>query len=415
MNPFREIAKLSRSEKFFVFFCMLCGFCIAGEYAITRPAGQSIFLSVFSADTLPYVWLWTIPLNFAVVTLYNRLIPRWGPLRVMGLAAAVIAAVHLFAAFFLPIYPKLIFFLFCWKDIYILLMFKQLWSMIHSTIHSSKAKALYGLIFGMGTLGSVLGSSVPSFFAEFLGSERLFLLTLPVYAVLFFAYYQSYRVSGAIGFKETIAPKEIRSSEGFSMIVKNRYLLGVLLLVIFMQVSVALVEYQFNHEIQFAYPIKDLRTAYMGKIMGVVNIVSLGLQFLGSFLLIHVLGLRGSHFLVPLLLSAGVIGQFFMPGFAMIAFAFVFTKSIDFSLFGVIREMLFVPLNMDEKYRAKAVIDVFAYRTSKAIASFMLLGLQFLVGSMAFHLSVYLSIAIFALWMVTVAFLFRREPQPTAQ
>jgi AAA family ATP:ADP antiporter len=389
---------------------MLCCFCIAAEYAITRPAGQSIFLSGFSAETLPYVWLWTIPLNLAIVTLYNRLIPLWGPLRVMGLSVCVIAGIKLMSVFLLPLFPKLIFFIFCWKDIYILLMFKQLWSMIHSTISTSKAKVLYGLIFSAGTFGSVAGSCVPGFFAEFFGSEKLFLLTLPLYTVLFFAYYQSYRVSGAIGFKETITPQAIRASEGFTMIAKNRYLLGVLLLVVVMQVSVALVEYKFNHEIQLAFPIKDIRTAYMGKIMGLINIVSLGLQVLGSYLLLNVLGLRGSHFLVPILLAAGAFGQFFSPGFAMIAFAFIFTKSIDLSLFGVLREMLFVPLSMDEKYRAKAIIDVFAYRTSKAVASFMLLGLQFWVGKQTFYLSTYLAIGVFCLWLVTIAFLFRKEP-----
>jgi ATP/ADP translocase len=42
-------------------------------------------------------------------------------------------------------------------------------------------------------------------------------------------------------------------------------------------------------------------------------------------------------------------------------------RSIFLSLFGVIREMLYVPLQLDEKFRAKAIIDVFAYRTSKAL------------------------------------------------
>ena len=63
-----------------------------------------------------------------------------------------------------------------------------------------------------------------------------------------------------------------------------------------------------------------------------------------------------------------------IPSFAMTAFAYSLTKSIDYSIFGVLREMLFLPLKLDEKYRAKAVIDVFAHRTSKALASFLLIG-----------------------------------------
>lgn len=411
INPIREIAKLARAEKLFVFFSMLTCFCIGSEYAITRPASQSIFLSIFSTEAIPYAWLWTVPLNLAIVTLYNRLLPRYGPLRVMGLATLTIASIHLLTTLFLPTFPQLIFFQYCWKDIYILLMFKQLWSMIHSTISSTKAKALYGAIFGTGTLGSILGSTVPGFFAPILGSERLFLLTIPIYALLFFSYAQAYRLSGAMGLKASIEPEQIRAREGFSMIAKNRYLLGVLLLVVFMQVSVALVEYQFNHAIEIAIPIKDLRTAYMGKLMGIINIASLLIQFAGSFLLIQFLGLRRSHFLVPILLCSGALFHLLNPSFVAIAFAFILTKSIDFSLFGVIREMLFVPLKMDEKYRAKAVIDVFAYRTSKAVASFLLLGLQLWVGSKVFALTGYISMVIFGLWLTAVALLFRREPE----
>ncbi len=410
MNPIKAILNLSQTEKLFVFFSMLCCFCISMEYAITRPAAQSIFLAVFSAETLPYVWLWTIPLNLAVVTAYNRLIPLWGPLRVMGLSVVMIVSIKLLTVVLLPVFPRMIFFLYCWKDIYILLMFKQLWSMIHSTISSSKAKVLYGLIFSGGTVGSLMGSGVPSLFAESLGSKHLFLLTLPVYAILFYAYLKSYRVSGALEVKESLAPVRIRSSEAFSMIAKNRYLLGILLLVIFMQMSVALVEYKYNYEMRLAFPATDVRTACMGKIMSVVHAASLVLQVVGSYLLLNILGLRGSHFVVPILLSVGILGQFFSPGLSLAVFAFVFTKSIDFSFFGVIREMLFVPLTLDEKYRAKAVIDIFAYRTSKAIASFMLLGLQFWVGNQVFQLSTYLSIAVFVLWLITLGFLFRKEP-----
>ncbi len=408
MNPIREIAKLAKNEKLFVFFAMLTCFCIGSEYAITRPASQSIFLSLFSTQAIPYAWLWTVPLNLAVVTLYNRLQPRLGPLRIMGLATLAIISIHILTALIVPIFPQFIFFQYCWKDIYILLMFKQLWSMIHSTISSTKAKALYGAIFGMGTVGSILGSSVTGFFAPLIGSERLFLFTVPIYALLFFAYYKSYRVSNLT---EKIEPTQICAREGFSMIAKNRYLLGVLLLVVFMQISVALVEYQFNHAIELAFPSKDLRTAYVGKLMGLINTFSLLIQFAGSFLLIQFLGLRRSHFLVPILLCSTALFQLFNPSFAAMAFAFIFTKSIDFSLFGVIREMLFVPLKLDEKFRAKAVIDVFAYRTSKAAASLLLLSLQFWVGSQVFALSNTIAIAIFALWLATVALLFRKAPQ----
>lgn len=401
-----------KSENLFVLFTMLATFCIGGEYAITRPASQSIFLSVFSASAFPVIWLATVPLNFLVVYLYNRFLPRFGPLRVMGFSLCLTAGINILLTFLLPLYPNLIFFHFCWKDIYILLMFKQLWSMIHSTPLGSRSKILYGVIFSMGTCGSILGSLIPSLWATQLGSETLFLFTTPIYGLLFYAYLRAHRISGIQTFS---APEQPQAKEGISLILRNRYLLGVLLLVVLMQISVAFVEYQFSHQLEISFPEKDLRTAITGKLMSYVSLSSLGLQLVGSFFLLKFIGLRNSHFLIPSLLCCAALGQLFIPGFVMVACAYAFTKAIDFSLFGVLREMLFIPLKLDEKFRAKAVIDIFAYRTSKAMASLLLLGLQAWVGAAIFTLTSYLSIAIFFVWIFVVALLFVKSSESKAQ
>ena len=179
-----DLAGFSRSEKLFVFFVMVIGFCTGAEFAITRPASSAIFISAFSASFLPWVWLATVPLNLLIVYLYNRFLPKTGPLKMVITFAAVAIGINGLCAILLPIFPKFIFFHFAWKDVYILFMFKQLWSMIHSTIQANRAKYLYGMIFGMGTLGSIFGSTAPGFFAVEMGSERLFLLTAPIYGLL---------------------------------------------------------------------------------------------------------------------------------------------------------------------------------------------------------------------------------------
>jgi ATP/ADP translocase len=103
-----------------------------------------------------------------------------------------------------------------------------------------------------------------------------------------------------------------------------------------------------------------------------------------------------------------MVGIAFLPSFALITFSIVFIKAIDFSLFGVIREMLYVPMKIDEKFRAKAVIDVFAYRTSKAVVAFFLLGIQFFAGMQLLSWITPISIAILLLWLGVVWFVLRR-------
>lgn len=412
----REIEGFSRSEKFFIFFAMLCGMSIAAEYGITRPASNALFLTAFSSKAYPYVWLATVPLNLFVVYLYNRFLPKIGPWRMMATLAGATMAINTLCGLFLSAFPQLIFFHFAWKDIYILIMFKQLWSMIHSTIAASRAKIIYGVIFGMGTIGSVLSSLIPGFFAVKIGSEQLFFFTLPLYLVLLFAYSMAFKRSGV---KETHFQRDLsadpRSREGFALIYRSPFLIAVLLLVVFMQVSVALMEYQFNAHLEMNILEKDLRTEYCGRLIALMNILSAVFQFVGGFLMVHLLGLKRSHFFIPMLLCATAFFSLGLPSFAIISLGYVFIKSVDFSLFGIIREMLYIPLQLDEKFRAKAVIDVFAYRTSKALVSVCILVLQAVVGAAILSWISALSILIFIAWMAVVALMFKKyRPQEFA-
>ena len=140
-----------------------------------------------------------------------------------------------------------------------------------------------------------------------------------------------------------------------------------------------------------------------------MNVLSGVFQLIGSFLLVHTLGVRGSHLVVPLLLLTNVAGMIVFPSFAVLTAGFVFLKAVDFSLFGVIREMLYIPMQLDERFRAKAVIDVFAYRTAKALVALSILGLQLLVGT---HLQAWVSgamVAVLVFWLAVVWFLLRKH------
>jgi ATP/ADP translocase len=99
-----------------------------------------------------------------------------------------------------------------------------------------------------------------------------------------------------------------------------------------------------------------------------------------------------------------------VPSFALISFSYVFLKAIDFSLFSVGREMLYIPCGLEEKFRAKAVIDVFAYRSSKALVAFSLLFLQTFAGIYLLEVASYVSVAVFVAWIGVVFFMLRQEP-----
>lgn len=409
-------APLSVQEKRFTLFAMFSGFCISAEYAITRPASSAIFLSTFHSEMIPWVWLISVPINLSVIYLYNLFLPKLGPLKMVQLVGGVSIGINLLSSWILLWMPEWIFVQFLWKDIYILLMFKQLWSMIHSTIVADQAKYLYGVIFFAGTLGSVFGSFIPSFFALELGSRQLFLLTLPVYSLFFLAYRKafSYSTLKKSVFIQDLTPNP-HPKEAFQLIQRSKFLLGTLFLVLFMQVSVGLMDYQFNVELEANIADLDHRTQYCGQLVGLTNLCSATFQFLGGVFLVHFLGLKGAHLFVPLILLSSASVSWMFPSFMMVSLSYVFLKSIDFSIFGVLREMLYVPMKLDEKFRAKALIDVFAYRSSKALVSCLILGLQFFAFEQLLFYTKVLSGFIYLLWMAMIFFMFRSSKEAVHQ
>jgi ATP/ADP translocase len=192
------------------------------------------------------------------------------------------------------------------------------------------------------------------------------------------------------------------------LIRRSPLLIMALVLVIFMQVSIGLMDYIFNTHLELNILEQDFRTAYMGRLVGWTNLLSFCFQILGGFVMIKLFGVRGSHRLIPLVLLGNALFCYLVPSFAIISFSYVFLKAIDFSIFGVMREMLYIPMKLDEKFRAKAIIDVFAYRSSKALVAACILLFQYLLGPNLLPFMSLLPPAVFLVWIIFVFIMQRR-------
>jgi AAA family ATP:ADP antiporter len=388
----------------FLLFAVLCNFLICADYATIRPVSNALFLTSYGTDFFPYAWLATIPLNFLLIAWYNKYLPRWGCHKTFLVTIGLIISGNLFSALFMKHFSWLPFVFYIWKDVYIMLSFQQLWSVIHSNVAFSKAKYLYGIFYGIGAFGAVGGSALSGFLAVALGSETLLFFTVPFYLLvaLFYTYALKFTQNGM-----QIEERKEKSSiaafvHGFKLIRSSHLLIFILCIVVCMQLSSTLIDYQFNHFLENHIADKDWRTQYTGRILGIVHAITMALQFVGSFLFIHFLGVKRSHFLIPLALSLNALAFLAFPTFALITVCYMSVKCFDFSLFSIVKEMMYIPLKSDEKFRAKAFIDVFAYRSSKAIAAFLILGLHMLLRAELQQILTILGLCIFIFWCLLV-------------
>lgn len=411
-----EFNALSWIEKIFILFATGCSFLITMEASITKAISNSLFLGNFGVNALPYAWIAAIPLNLLIVSIYNRFLPQFGCFKMLAATTFLSIAINSFASFFIPRFPVLAFAFYVWKDIYIMMLFQQLWSVLHATISMKKAKYLYGVFYGMGGIGSLIGSMIPGFLAIRFGTEKLLLITIPFYLLLTYCYYHMLHIRDRHPEMQRLDfDKQSESSfkKAGQMIFRSRFLVFILLIVIAMQLSSTLLDFKFNYYVSQFYPIKDIRTEYLGRFFGMINGINVLLQFLGSFIFIHLLGVRKTHFLIPLFLGISTLGLTVIPTFGLIAFTYGSIKAIDYSIFGIAKEMLYIPLSKEHKFQAKAVIDVFAYRTSKAFASLFILVLEFFyIESIQYKISWILCV-IFAFWLFAI-FLIPRHSEQTS-
>jgi len=395
----KEIRQLSLKEKKFVFFAMLCGFLISMEYAILRPACHSIFIHSYGSSLFPLAWLVGLPCNLACVALYHRFLPRIGCLPMFMGTCLCTLLINTLSAVLISSLKEVVFFLFVWKEIYILLMFQQLWSVIHTSVQKERAKYLYGVLFGFGALGGFVGSIVTSLLAKPLGSEALLFATIPIYLALMAAYLCFFKHSEQNRLKQVLETKDVSSLKtSCSLLASSRWLTAIFLMTIFMHLTATLTDFQFHTFLEAHYPDKDIRTAFFGKVLGIGNVLTMLFQFVGTFFFIWFLGLQRAHLFVPVFLMINAALFLTAPSFGVLTYAFLSIKCLEFSLFGVIKEMLYIPLQIVEKFQIKSFIDVFTGRAAKVIASCLILGLQSLLPSFTISFLTWMNVGVFVAW-----------------
>lgn len=402
-----EFYTYSRGQKLFLFFAMLCGFLITAEYSITATSSKSIFLTYYNVKIYPYVWILTVPLNLLVVALYNRFLHKLGCFNMLLCTILLTMGINVVSGAFVQKVPPLAFLLYVWKDIYVMLMFQQLWSVIHVSTATSQSKYLYGVLFGVSGTGAIFGHLMPSFFAVQMGSETLLYMTIPLYSAFIAAYYQLLKYS-------EVQKDQMQINQpvgGFKLIRRSATLKFILLIVILMQLSTTIIDYQFNSFLQTKFPMQDLRTQFCGRLAEIISISKFFLQCFATFLLVQFLGLRKSHFVVPGLLLGNAALTLLFPSFGVITYGFSMIKTFDYSIFNILKEMLYVPLKTDEKFKAKAVIDVFAYRSAKAFASFFVIALAAFSPEKLPYAYSWGPFILFLVWIGAVFFYFQKRQE----
>ena len=86
-------AQLSRTERTRLLGLAALIFLILASYAMARPATESLFLTHYTADHLPWLWILVGAGSLAVVTVYNRFSATTDLVTIFGVVSGISASI----------------------------------------------------------------------------------------------------------------------------------------------------------------------------------------------------------------------------------------------------------------------------------------------------------------------------------
>lgn len=384
-------------------------FTLAG-YEFMRSASTVLFKNAYGAENLPLVMVAMPLVVFIGVAVYGWLLTRLGPRRTLMVtsygSALLIFAGYLAVRQGIEMVTPLLFLL---KEFYVVLLIEQYWSYINSSLTEQTAKKVNGPITGIAGLGSVLGAYLVSVSAVPLGTETLILLAavaiLPAGIVANAAY---------LHFGEPVLPEKAQkgsviSHMGWSVIARNRKLASLLLIILSAQVIAAVLDFKFQTILSADFVGQaDAETAFQGDFWFYLNSVAVASQFLLTPLLLSFVALRFVHLLMPLLQVCVIGYALWSPSLMSVGLALFTFKVFDYSLFRGAKELIYMPLDFDSRYRAKEIIDVFGYRTGKGGSALAVVFMQ-KIGVVMSSYYLLIGLVMSFLWLALVFPLTRRS------
>lgn len=383
---------------------LLCG------YEFIRNASQSLFIEAYGKNGLPTVMALAPVGTLLLVAGYARLLSVVGSERALLLTSAAtamaIAGCHAAILLNSRLATGVLYVI---REAYIVLLVEQIWSFINSTLGEGEARKLNGPVCGIASLGAISGAKLVYLGARSLGTETLLLFAafslIPtgLFAVL------AYRFGG----EPQPAAEEAHGRMGhlgLRRFTQFPVLSHLAVLILLTQVVSTLLDLRFYGLVADAMPDKDVRTAFTGLFWFRVNVAAACGQFLVAPLVLQLVSIRLVHAAIPLLHVLAGVALLLRPSLWTGSLAFLLFKSIDYSVFRAAKEILYIPLPYDVRYRSKELIDAFGYRLGKGGMSGVLALATRCCGTLSGSVLAGVAVVAEGLWLPLVLIMTKSRP-----
>jgi AAA family ATP:ADP antiporter len=162
---------------------------------------------------------------------------------------------------------------------------------------------------------------------------------------------------------------------GVQLVLRSPYLLGICALMLFFTTLATFLYFQQAFIIREHFADPGKRTALFAAMDLAVNGLTLIIQLFLTGRIVEHVGLSWTLAIIPLFLMIGFLILGLVPSLVVIVVVQVLRRAGNYAVMRPGREMLYVVLSKEEKYKAKNFIDTVIYRGGDAVSAWVYAGM----------------------------------------
>ncbi|MEM1024716.1 MAG: Npt1/Npt2 family nucleotide transporter [Myxococcota bacterium] len=444
-NPFKQIVALRRNEWPLALLLFGYFFLVITTFWILKPIKKTVFIEFYadsgfelmgSVFTASQAELLAKVLNmFVALVAATAFSIMSDKLRRQQLTLAFSAVI--FAGFVLYIFllgslsDVVVWSFYLFGDLYNTLMVATFFAFVNDSLRAEAAKRMYGVIGLGGVVGGAVGSTFVRTQIDAISYPGWMVVCLVLGVVIVGLAVAAGRIVSAQeaenpppppppSSEKKEAPKGNAAIEGARLVLRSPYLLSLVALVGIYEIISTILDFQFTATIEHYASTAGLDAGKaFATTYSVTNWTALFIQFFLTSLVMQRFGVGIALLFLPVAALSGSVGFLVAPIVLMGGALSASDNAFNYSINQSAREALYTVTSREEKYKAKAFIDMFIQRSAKAVAvGINLLITSIVVGFEGVRWLSFLTIPLLIVWILIVRYLgksFRERERAQAE
>lgn len=384
---FKVATKIEPNEMTATLLSFSFVFVLMTAYFILRPVRDALS-SDWTDEQLSWLWTSTFVFSLIAVSIYGAVISR------VRFRIIVPSVYTFFAVTFIGFYVAgstlgdndlVNRAYYVWLSVFSLYHLSVFWTFMSGLYNKEQAKRLFSIIAMGASAGAIVGPSIPTFFADNIGTLNLlliaaFLLLIPIPLIWKLEQLRSSQLGNEDVSADLSGDQKLAGNpfSGFSNFVSNPYLLAIGLFILLYVVMNTFIYFELRKMMgDFD---RELRTQIWGGIDLAVNSLALVTALFATGRLATRVGMSATLALIPLMMVGGWLVVALSPVLAVLVGLQVTRRAGNYAITRPGREMLFTAVDADTRFKAKPVIDIVVYRGGDVLTAWLYTALTATLG-----------------------------------